>query len=413
MLLGFVSAIILAVLLHLNYALYYQPKFIKVDGAEVNEDVYRQLNFLEQAIHQGAAEDMQGVYPEGYIFMNALYTLTWADFAGHLNHQSALYHRAHSEMQWSLSHMSSAQGRSIFESNLPIPYGAFYTGWTSYALGKKLALENPEARDTSEVALFERQCHKIAAFVNGSKTPYAESYRGNAWPADMTVGIASLALHDKIFTPQFDNTVHHWINGVKENLDSNGLMPHAANIYTGKPLQGARGSSLSLMLNFLWEIDRPFAQQQFAIYQKLFLVNRLGLPAIREYPAGTSGSGDSDSGPVIWGVGGSASIVGLRVMALYGAETEATGLRNSIEGFGAVTKPTDQKKFLFGVLPMADGFIAWANATESLPQGALQSSSSWRLGFQFFSFVTLILIALLWFYSSGQQKQLSQRNNNY
>ncbi|MDB5283190.1 MAG: hypothetical protein JWO06_2265 [Bacteroidota bacterium] len=392
---SFLLVLILTLLSYLNYKLYYQPRFISIEGSEVNADLYRQLNFLEEEMHKSAADDMQAVFPEGFIFMNALYGLSLTELAAPLKHNTAFYHHAHDEIQWAFAHMNSDKGRIIFDKSLKIPYGAFYTGWTSYVLGKKLSIEEPALRDTVEISFFESRCKEIAAFIDSEKTPYAESYPGYAWPADMTLCAAALALHDKIRAPKFQGTIQRWIGKVNENLDTTGLMPHSVNAITGRPMQNARGSSQSLMLNFLWDVDTSFAKRQFDIYQKIFLVKRLGLPGTREYPKGVEGDRDSDSGPVVWGVGASASIVGLRATVLAGDETTAIGLRNSLEAFGIPTGTKDQKKFLFGKLPMADAFIAWSNSTETSTNKTLKAGIWWRSVFQLYSFATLTFIVLL------------------
>ena len=393
-LLSILLAVVLLVVLYLNYGLYYQPRFVTENGNAYNADVLGQPNFLDMEMHQGAAEGMQHIYPEGFVFMNALYALSWAEVAKPLNHHSDLYHRAHNEIEWAYAHINGDRGRANFLASLKIPYGAFYTGWSSYVLGKKLEVEKPEERDTAQVQFFELQCKQIAVYINKEQNPFAESYSEAAWPADMTLCLASLSLHDKILQPEFASTITKWTDEVKQHLDANGLIPHASDAVTGGPLQAARGSSQSLILHFLRDIDRPFAQQQFEIYHRLFVTHRLGLPGIREYAEGTRGYGDSDSGPVIWGVGGSASIVGLRTMALYKDSVTAVGLRNSIQTFGMVTHDGEQKKFLFGALPMADAFIVWANSTETSTANSLQAGYTWRIGFQFLSLGILLLLTL-------------------
>jgi hypothetical protein len=121
------------------------------------------------------------------------------------------------------------------------------------------------------------------------------------------------------------------------------------------------------MLCLLPEIDSMFAEEQFVLYEQYFVTARLGLPGIREYPAGIDGNGDIDSGPVIWGIGGAASVVGQRAAAANGREDLYVGLRNSLEAFGAAYPLFGKKKYLFGQLPMADAFIAWGNAVEKVP----------------------------------------------
>lgn len=170
----------------------------------------------------------------------------------------------------------------IFDKSLPLSYGAFYNGWSTYLLGRKLSVEPVNKRNTSEVRLFKHSCEQIAQAIDEST--YPETYHGSAWPADVVVCVAALAIHDKIFTPAYEQAIKVWIIEVQLLLDSNGLIPHSVHSISGKPLEHARGSSLSLMLCFLPEIDPGFAGSQFGGYYSRYADRFLGLYGMREYP---------------------------------------------------------------------------------------------------------------------------------
>src|SRR5687767_1567953 len=97
---GIVLGGLLAVLvIHWNVALYYQPVVSTEDGHVQYDDLLLELRGLKQAMDDGAAEDMQGLYPEGYVFMNALYGLAWADVARQMDVGDALYREAFQEVE--------------------------------------------------------------------------------------------------------------------------------------------------------------------------------------------------------------------------------------------------------------------------------------------------------------------------
>lgn len=54
-------------IVYLNGRLYYQPHFEKAENIEINRDVLNQLHFLKREIHDGVADQMQGIYPEGFL----------------------------------------------------------------------------------------------------------------------------------------------------------------------------------------------------------------------------------------------------------------------------------------------------------------------------------------------------------
>ncbi len=346
-------------LLSVNWSLHYTPSFV----GKINEDELAQLSFLEKELHNNAAgEKMQTLFPEGFLFINALYGLAYADFVttSGISLQSTLGKKAIKEMEFSIAEVGSYRCKSNFPTDLPLANGAFYKGWYTFLLGQRLRL-SPE-RDVLLTALFQENCEAISQAIGETDKAFLESYAGAAWPADNVLCLAALALHDRLFEPKYTAVIADWMNRIKGVLDEKtGLIPHSFSLFDNKGLE-VRGSSLSLMLSFLPNIDPIFAKNQYKIYKNLFVETKLGLPAVREYPIGVEGGGDIDSGPVIWNVGGSASIVGIRAAIKNQDYERAKSLRNSIEAFAFSTHFQGEKKYLFGQLPVIDAFMAWSNA---------------------------------------------------
>lgn len=367
-------------LVYLNYRLYYQPQMAVVAGQPLNQDLLWQLSFLKTRLHQGAAEDMQQLYPEGFVYLNALYGLSWVELASGLPDSSVLRHEALAETSWAVRAILSPTGRLLFEQDLPLPYGAYYQGWSTYLLGRYLAAQAPAERTAADVKLFQQNCTQIAQALTASRTPYLESYTGAAWPADGMMCVVALACHDRVLPSRYQPLIQQWLTVVDTRLDSLGMIPHKTDARTGKVQQAALGASQSQLLNFLYEIDSTYARRHFRLYRHHFLTSRFGLPGMRESAQEADNAEHIDSGPVLLDVGAAASIVGRRVMQRYGDTVTATGLRNSIEAFGMPFQISGQKRYLFGQLPIADAFIAWSNSLEvNQPMG---SSPWWRLHFQ-------------------------------
>jgi len=389
-------------LLYINYKLYYQPSFTNIAQCNINEDLLNELQFLKQSLHNNAADKMQLYYPEGFLFSNAVYALSWAEVASAINDASPLYNEASEEITWAIDAINSEKGKARFDTSLQLPYGAFYTGWYTYVLGKKLSIERKDSRDSTDVNEFKLKCDQIDDAI--SKTIYPESYKNYSWPADVFVCLAALSLHDKLFAPKYQNSIQAWLGKVKTNLDSNGFVPYSAD-KNGKLLQIARGSSESLILNFLFEIDSTFGRQQFNLYKTRFLDYRLGLPGIREFAKGTQNTGDVDSGPVIFQMGSAATIVGLRVMSLYNDSTSAIAIRNGLEAFGFPFTGDDGKKYLLGKWPMADIFIAWSRSLEINKDHKLSTIDNWRTAFQLYSLLGVTVFILLLILISKRRMQ--------
>ena len=375
----------------LNYSLYYEPEFKTENGYSYNSDVLKQLHFLKGKMTDHAADEMQQSYPEGFFFMNALYGLSWCEFAQHIPDSTGIYQEAMTEINRAYSEIDSDKARIIFLDSMSIPNGVFYTGWRNYLLAKKLSLIKPEKRDSAEIRLLQSQCDLIAKGLFADGTPFPESYADMSWPADGASGVAALAIHDKVFEPRYQRTIQTWVEKVKRGLDPNGLIPHEWDPVKNEIAGNARGSSQSLLLIFIHDIDSAFGRQQFNIYKEKYLDYRWGLPGIREYPDGTNGGEDVDSGPIIFGIGGSGSVVAEKTMAIYGEQTVAIGLRNSIEAFGCGMEDDTEKKFLFGKWPAADAFIAWSVATENSAENTLHSNENWRWKFQLYSGIVVLI----------------------
>ena len=378
----FFLVFLLGGLLFFNVRLYYKPRYVSHGDLSLHQGLTDQLNFLESEMHLGAAWEMQRLYPEGFVFMNALYGLSWAELAKALPPQDTLGLHARQELDWVLAELTSEEARRTFNKNLNPEYGIFYRGWSNYVLGRSLEVIPRNEWDSLSVQQFRQSCSDIIHALGNRESPFLESYYQACWPADMVVAMASVAIAERLFPGEYEAGIQGWLEKVKNRTDEFGLIPHSAYWDSGESLEPARGSSQGLILNFLWEIDPDFAVQQFEVYQKNFRTQRLGLPGIREYPKGKQGKGDVDSGPVIWGVGGAASIVGQRVMALYGEPDIAIGLRNSIEAFGFSMTMGGKKRYLFGALPMADAFIAWSHSVEALEQNRLAAQGWWRVKIQ-------------------------------
>jgi hypothetical protein len=165
----------------------------------------------------------------------------------------------------------------------------------------------------------------------------------------------------------------------------------------GKSLEGARGSSQTLMLALLPSIDDAFANQQFGLFQKHFVDDPFNLTAIREYPFGNDSEGDVDAGPVICGLGGAANIVGIAAFQQNGRTQEAYKLRNEVEGLSFAVNISNKKSYFFGVMPMADAFLAWVNSFQGRPDKLNDIGVSWWR-FHLFSAAILLCFYLIWRY---------------
>jgi hypothetical protein len=391
------AALLVFFIIYLNVALYDKPVCFPAQNGLVNADVLKQLYFLRRMLHEeNTGEEMQSLYPEGYVFIYALYALTWCDVVEMSEPESVHWQEGRREVSFCLNALDSPAGKRVFNPDLPLTYGAFYRGWTAYVQGRYLQISDAAERDSTVFRQFQDECLAISKAITQTEKPYLESYRDLAWPADNIVCLATLALHDRITEPRFQEVRNEWLGRIKASLvPEYEMIPHGYDLEGNRPLEGVRGSSQSLMLSFLFDVDSVFAKEQYQQYREHFLAYRLGLPGIREYPKGEIGMGDIDSGPVVLGIGGAASIVGIKAATKYGDWELATALRGGVSALLFPRSGEKEKCYLFGQLPMLDAFMAWSNAeiceTEDL------TTNNWRWRFQLISSLIVgFCLFLIW-----------------
>ena len=254
---------------------------------ERTDEIVAQLNFLEDELkHQKLGVRMQSIFPEGYVFINALYGLTWCELNNSLKDEEHPYReKSILEAKYAYDQIDSDLGRIVFNPDLLPAYGAFYNGWKNYLLGKLLFIDDSEILGYAYHQEFILTCEAISEALKRTENSYLYSYQNNAWPADMFLAMASLHLHDQIYTPKYQSQIKEWLVQVKQNIDpKTGLIPHKIDPSTNQIIEGARGCSISLILRILSEIDPVFAQQQFELYYKHFVSSALGFTCHSRIP---------------------------------------------------------------------------------------------------------------------------------
>lgn len=342
--------------------------------------VRRQLAFLRDELSHGAADEAQQGFPEGYFFAYTLYGLTWVE----LGRREPADQRAQAwrEARWALSRVDGPTGRAPFSPDLTPAYGVFYRGWTNWLRGGVLSLQSAQQRDPAEVRRFDADSADLGAAFDASASPYLTAYPDQAWPVDSTVAVASLRLHDALRPPRYGATVTRWLGQVQQRLDpATGLLPHRADPITGAPIEVARGTSQSIIQRFLVDIDPTFAREQYLRFRDRYVVWPLGLgPGVREYPSGTDGPADVDSGPLPLGVSLSATVVTLGAAQVEGDGDLSGALADYAELVGVPVDTPWTKRYAFGLVPVGDAFLAWSKTARPWvhgPQSAPGQQVSW------------------------------------
>ncbi len=372
-------------LLVANLGVYRSPL---IGSNEERQEVLAQLGYLEEQLHAGLGERMQGMFPEGSAFTHVLYGLAWCGFARSAEDAVGLQH-AMAEAEWAYGQLDSPRVKGLFPTVMEPKYGAFYAGWRNYLLAHIIELADLGTAP-GLVQEFDEQSAELKLAYMGSDSPFLASYDGMAWPADNVVAIASLAMHQRLRIEDSDEVIDRWLQQVTARLDEHGCLPHAWDPVGDRMVQHSRGSSQSLMNCFLPIIDSALASDQFTLCRERFLDTRLGVPMVREFAKGFTGTGDVDSGPVILGAGSSATIVGPGAFRMNGDLGSAQKLDATIEGFG-LPMGAERKCYVFGLMPIADLFIVWTRT-----MGEKMTAVPGRPSFVAFHMWSLLVALLLW-----------------
>lgn len=168
--------------------------------------------------------------------------------------------------------------------------------------------------------------------LDASKHGMLKSYSDMWWLTDNFAAHAGLVLYDNAYKTRLSASKKKFIEQIRAHyIDPNtGLFATYVDDDKQLILQGPRGISLMYGLHYLKDFDSEFASEQYALAKKHFYHSFLGAGAMGEFPDGAQGRGDIDSGPIIFGLGPSASGFGIGAAAVMDDQLTVTGLLYSL-----------------------------------------------------------------------------------
>ena len=391
---AFLAIVIILLLLLVNLRLYTPGR---------TETAMAQLRFLKQSLSEGGAERMQTLFPEGYLFTWALYGLASANVARTLPADDARRIEALRAAREAVTHLDSEPAKGTFVADMTPRYGAFYASWSLYLRSAVLRASGPADPAPFDRARFEKDCDDFASALSSSESPFLDSYPSAAWPVDTTVGVAALAIADPYLGNRHQATVARWLARARQLRDlRTGALSHTVTP-EGHPSGSPRGGSLAMMSLVLADVDPVFARQQYDALRKYFVDYSWGIPAVREYPHGVNGPSDVDSGPLVLGFSGPASVLGAGAAIANGDDSLASTLLSTIDMVGMPFEIGGSRQYAGGYLPVGDGFLAWARSAPP-PSGSVYETiipPGWRL---MIHAVSLLMAGALVFATLGARR---------
>jgi hypothetical protein len=239
---------------------------------------------------------------------------------------------------------TEAWGKSGFDG-LPGGEGHGYLGYANLALSMLRLL----APGTRFAAVHDRLTEALARRLAAAPHGLFETYPGEAYPSDMSMVAGSIALHDCATGAPERPWLAAWrATFARRWIDpASGLAYQAAIASTGEPGGPPRASGTALAAYALSFVDRDLSARLFEGLRRA-QTGLFGFGAVREYAAGHEGAGDIDSGPVVLGVGVSATGFSLSAAKLHGDEAMFTALYRTADLFGVPVDRPSGRRFLSG-----------------------------------------------------------------
>ena len=192
------------------------------------------------------------------------------------------------------------------------------------------------ANDALSLAIARRLAHE----------PAPETYPGERYPVDVAAGVASLDLRARALgLPPLEQTTR-WKARMQSQWLVEGVLVQSVDA-RGRPSDEPRGSGSFLAAWFLGWGDPEAGAALYRSARDALYVPMGPVAAMREYRRGVTGKVDVDSGPVVAGLGVSAT--GFAIGAALAARDLDTALRLS------------STATLFGVPVDADGARHWSS----------------------------------------------------
>lgn len=169
--------------------------------------------------------------------------------------------------------------------------------------------------DGAHLEFLREQTVGLAAEIDASQSGLLDDYPAQCYPGDVMAALMCIQRADAVLGTDHRALLQRALRGFTgANATSLGLPPYAADARDGRPLTMARGCANSYMGLTAPELWPEQARVWFARHDELFWQERFTTAAFREFPKDATGLDwwtDVDAGPVIGGVGVSASAFGV------------------------------------------------------------------------------------------------------
>lgn len=196
----------------------------------------------------------------------------------------------------------------------------------------------------------------LAQRMSASPIGLLETYPGEVYPVDNAAFVGALGLRareDPSLRPLLRRALAR-VDGARDPVT--GLLFQAVSSTTGEPVDSARGSGTALAVYFLSFADAETSRSLYDAAQARLSASWLGFGALREHPRGAAGGADVDSGPVVLGLGLSATGFAIAGARAHGDRAGFTSRYATAHLFGAPVDRGGRRNFAMGG-PLGDALM--------------------------------------------------------
>ena len=198
---------------------------LPVSPGERKTSAIKHLRGLREAVrNQDAPRRMQELFPEGACFTVTLYALSWTNLINNFDIEEELRQTAISEATWALGQYEQPYLLYPFRTT-QVRNGVFWLGQRNLVLGQLLQAIPESHRPTELVEEFHSNSKSLAEAFLASPTAHLDSYPELCWPADNVTALASLLLHDELYSTDYHKAYEYWRNWTRANSDPHTGLP--------------------------------------------------------------------------------------------------------------------------------------------------------------------------------------------
>jgi len=222
-----------------------------------------------------------------------------------------------------------------------------YLGYINVAL----SMHRKVAPDSRFAALNDRLTEAFAERLRREPFFALATYPGESFPADQATVVGSIGLYDAATGADHRDALDRYeASLVAHAIDpDSGLLYQAFDPASGRAVDVPRASGTAFSAYFLSFASMPLSRRLYDALAARCHGTTLGFGGIDEYPPGVAGGfGDVDSGPVLFGVGTSATGFALAAARIHGDEAVYTSITRTATLFGVPRDRGGQRRYLMG-----------------------------------------------------------------